>query len=88
LSNPDRKIALHVLNHSLETPANVQRTIRFALARVQYFSRQLPVAWRQAIRIDDRGQSIDDSTRAHIKAAFPPDIVFFFTEPYPKWLTT
>jgi hypothetical protein len=87
-SNPDRRIALHVLNVSLEDPPSVDRVIRFTRARWHFFSKQLPQGWRQAVRFDDRGQSLSDSVRTRIKASFPPDSVSFFTEPYPPWLTT
>jgi hypothetical protein len=88
LLNPDHGIALHVLNLSLESSENVRRAIRFALARVRYYEKQLPAGWRQAIRLDDRGQQIGESTREQIKRAFSADCVSFFTEPNPKWLTT
>lgn len=69
LTNESNRLALHVINHDLESPANVQRTLRFLAARSRWFARHLPAGWRQQVVVDDRGQEPAPGAREALRGA-------------------
>ncbi len=69
LSDSNRRVAAHVLNHSLCRPQDVARTIRFVKARIRWFGRQLPPGFGQLVIFDDRGQAISEKTREQLRLA-------------------
>jgi len=77
--NDQRRLALHILNHHIETSASLERTLRFAAGRVQWFSKQLPEGFQQVVLFDDRGQSVPVGTKREIAsrlAASGADVLF------------
>lgn len=62
--NDERGIAVHVFNHSLETPFAIRQNLRFAAGRALWFQRQLPKGLRQVMLFDDRGQAVDPSVKS------------------------
>jgi hypothetical protein len=61
---------IHVANADLADAANVARLVRVLAARVKYFRRLLPPELgAQWIRLDDRGQPLEDAARARLRSA-------------------
>ena len=82
-----RKLALHIFNHDLETPRSVDRTIRFAAGRIEWLRRNLPAGFKQIVAFDDRGQRVGNDQRTRLKALAGDDVeVAFFTEGFPGGL--
>lgn len=65
--NNEDNIAVHVFNHLLEGKENLVNSNSFIIARLNWYARHLPAGCIQIIKIDDRGQNIDRSTRNFIK---------------------
>ena len=86
--NDERRLAVHVLNHDLETARSVDRTIRFAVGRVAWSRRQLPAGSRQLVAFDDRGQSVSGETRTRLREALTAAgaDAAFFSEGFPNGL--
>ena len=82
----DKRQAVHVLNHDLQSRAAVERNVRFAKARLQWFKRQLPKGYSQHLMFDDRGQQVSPADRAALRSRLGPaaDGVRFFSESVPK----
>lgn len=64
-----QRLAVHVVNHRLDSEENVARTIRFVRARVRHHAPHLPPGTSQLVHYDDRGQSIPESTRERLRQA-------------------
>ena len=56
----------YVYNHDLSSMEKVERTIRFIVGRLNYYDRHLPPNPFHEIRIDIRGQNIDNSICGYI----------------------
>ena len=86
LSSDEHGIAMHVLNHNLESRVAVERTIRFTKARVRWFSGQLPADFQQWVVLDDRGQGVSVDERETLRSELSPIVakLAFFTEGLPK----
>lgn len=84
--NDDRRIGLHVFNNRLDTDDCVKRSIRFALARLRWFERQLPGGYAQWVAFDDRGQQLSDATRETLVAALSlkAERIAFWTTGLPR----
>jgi len=59
----EQKLAVHAVNHNLESDENVERTLRFLRARMRHHSPHLPQGSSQLVHYDDRGQSLTDGRR-------------------------
>jgi hypothetical protein len=75
LYSSERKLAVHVFNHDLTSEEAVRKSLRFAIARVRWFSKQLPEGTMQAIRFDDRGQALANTARETIKSVLASYLV-------------
>ncbi|MBP8033680.1 MAG: hypothetical protein KAZ71_03720 [Bacteroidia bacterium] len=53
---------LYVYNHDLSSSEKIDRTIRFIIGRLNYYDNHLPENPRHQIKIDIRGQSINNET--------------------------
>ncbi|HEY5772291.1 MAG TPA: hypothetical protein VIS75_06660 [Chitinophagaceae bacterium] len=58
---------VYVYNHDLSSPDKIDRTIRFIVGRLNYYDTQLPKNPIHLIKIDARGQQINDLTCDYIK---------------------
>ncbi|HVJ21524.1 MAG TPA: hypothetical protein VM686_39205 [Polyangiaceae bacterium] len=83
-----QRLAVHVVNHSLESAENRQRTVRFLRARVAHYVIQLPLGWTQVLMLDDRAQAVSPRDRAELQAALAPTKVTFLSESRPGWPST
>lgn len=63
----ERKLAVHIVNHLLESPDNVARTVRFLRARARHHGPHLPAGTTQLVHIDDRGQTLTAATRSALR---------------------
>jgi hypothetical protein len=61
-SNINENEYTYVFNHKLSTPAEVDRTIRFVVGRLRFYDKHLPNNPRHLVKIDARGQEIDQNT--------------------------
>lgn len=52
----------YVFNHDLTSAEKIDRTVRFIVGRLQYYDLHLPPNPRLVVKIDARGQSINDAT--------------------------
>jgi hypothetical protein len=75
LFNKGANTAIHVFNHDLVSPGSVERNVRFAIGRVQWFKKHLPAGCTQGVVFDDRGQRISNEARAAIRTALAPFVV-------------
>ena len=53
---------LYIYNHDLSSIDKVDRTVRYIVGRLHYYDKHLPINPRHQIKIDIRGQEIDDVT--------------------------
>jgi hypothetical protein len=51
----------YVFNHSLSSPAEVNRTIRFVVGRLLFYDHHLPPHSVHHVKIDARGQSLEQN---------------------------
>lgn len=58
-SNVENNTFTYVFNHKLSSTAEIDRTIRFVVGRLQFYDNHLPANPRHDVRVDARGQSID-----------------------------
>lgn len=56
----------YIFNHQISTPTEVDRTIRFVVGRITFCERHLPANPTHDIKIDSRGQNVDDTIVEHI----------------------
>ncbi|WP_343304133.1 hypothetical protein AAHN97_21410 [Chitinophaga niabensis] len=74
---------IHVYNHDLSSTEKVDRTIRFITGRLLHYDLHLPPDPIHIIKIDARGQQIDDSTdqriEQEIKAKYSRPEALFIT---------
>jgi len=70
----EKNAAVHIFNHALGTPEGAERAIRFALARLRYFSTRVPQGGTQEIWFDDREQTIPDDLRKKVRDALTPHV--------------
>lgn len=79
LYSEQKKSCIHIFNHLLEGQANIDRCIRFAIGRLEWYKTVLPVDCKQEVIFDDRGQEITDSDREYVELrlkAFANEINF------------
>ena len=62
----DKNVFIYIFNHQLSTPAEVDRTIRFIVGRLLFYDKHLPPNPTHDIKIDARGQNVDQNTVGHI----------------------
>ena len=62
----EKNSAVHVFNHCLIDEASVDRTIKFAIGRIEWYKNFLPDGCAHEVVFDDRGQDIDDNVRNRI----------------------
>lgn len=60
-------VCTHIYNHDLTSSEKVDRTIRFILGRLSYYDNHLPKDSIHSIKIDVRGQQINDLVCNQIK---------------------
>lgn len=65
-ANLTKNVFKYVFNHKLSTPAEVDRTVRFILGRLLFYDKHLPADPKHDVKIDARGQNLDQSTVDHI----------------------
>ena len=65
--NDDAKSAVHIFQHDLTTPERVERTIRFAQARLACCAIKLP-GFTQEVWYDEREQKVEAPSKEKIKA--------------------
>jgi len=65
--NDDAKSAVHIFNHDLTTPERVERTIRFAQARLACCAIKMP-GFTQEVWYDEREQKVEAPSKEKIKA--------------------
>jgi hypothetical protein len=75
-----RRMAVHVVNHELESAENVRRTLRFVRARIRHHAPHLPPGSAQVVNFDDRGQALTDETRDSLRTLADVAQVAFTTE--------
>lgn len=63
LYNKNTNTVVHVFNHCLMDKESIDRSIKFAIGRIEWFSNYLSLDCRHEVMIDDRGQAIDDNVR-------------------------
>ena len=78
--NREHNEAAVVVNHVLDSPDAVARTIRFVRGRIAHHARYLPGGARFRIFIEDRGGDIDRAVRDELVAAFAPSPVALMSE--------
>lgn len=66
-ANTDRNEFVYIYNHDVSSSQNIDRTIRFIIGRLNYYDTQLPKDCKHLIKIDVRGQQINDTACAQIK---------------------
>ena len=66
----------HVMNHELSTSEGVDRTLRFAKARLRWFRRHLPAGAAQVVWLDDRGQDLAAGNRDRLRTALDGAVGF------------
>jgi len=64
--NKEKNSAVHVFNHCLVDEESVERSIKFAIGRIEWYKEFLPDGCDHEVVFDDRGQDIDDSVRNKI----------------------
>jgi hypothetical protein len=69
LASADIEVAVHVINHALEQPADLARNIRFLRARIAHFRLHLPAGWVQWVIFDDRGQAVSPASKQALSSA-------------------
>ncbi|HEY3448186.1 MAG TPA: hypothetical protein VGK67_17655 [Myxococcales bacterium] len=70
-------VAVHVVNHNFAVRENEALTVRFVCARMRHYKMHLPPEVRQAVHVDDRGQSLGADQSARIRAAFEKEGAVF-----------
>ncbi len=65
--NDEAKSAVHIFNHELSTPERVERTIRFAQARVAWCEKKMP-GFAQEVWYDEREQKVEAGSKEKIKS--------------------
>ena len=66
-ANIDKNEFVYVYNHDLSSPDKVDRTIRFIIGRLKYYDTHLPNNPKHIIKIDARGQQINNLICDQIK---------------------
>lgn len=61
--NREKNSAVHIFNHCLLDEDNINRAIKFAIGRIEWYKNFLPQGCSHEVVFDDRGQDIDDSVR-------------------------
>ncbi len=79
-SNEQLGTLAHVFNHDLQNAANIERAIRFAAGRINWYNACLKNAFpHHWIVFDDIGQDISADTRKHIRKklkSYAAEIIF------------
>jgi len=63
LFNREKNSVVHIFNHCLLDWGNINRAIKFAVGRIEWYKDFLPQDCKHEVVFDDRGQDIDDSVR-------------------------
>jgi len=81
-ANEEKNAATHILIHNISTPERADRSVRFALARVQWFAKKMPPGGTQEVWFDDREQQVPDAIRKSMKERVTPHVagLMFFSE--------
>jgi hypothetical protein len=77
--NDEGKTATHIFNHDLTTPDRVERSIRFAQARLAWCSRKMP-GFSQEVWYDEREQKVAPESKAKIKSEVKAAGLMFMSE--------
>lgn len=64
--NGQKNSVVHIFNHSLLGDDNINRSIKFAIGRIKWYSTYLPKGCSHEVVFDDRGQNINDGVRKQI----------------------
>jgi hypothetical protein len=73
-------MAVHAVNHDLDSVENVGRTVRFLRARIRHHAPHLPAGSVQLVHFDDRGQTLTSDTRDALRALSEVAQIAFTTE--------
>jgi hypothetical protein len=65
-ANLAENVFTYVFNHKLSTLAEVDRTVRFIVGRLFFYDKHLPANPKHEVKIDARGQNLNQSTVDHI----------------------
>lgn len=65
-TNLDKNVFTYVFNHRLSSPEEVDRTVRFIVGRLLFYEKHLPANPKHSVKIDARGQNVDQSIKALI----------------------
>ncbi|HZE96321.1 MAG TPA: hypothetical protein VE981_04810 [Planctomycetota bacterium] len=81
-ANEEKNAATHILAHNLSTPERADRSVRFALGRVQWFAVKMPPGGTQEVWFDDREQQVPADVRKSVKDRVTPAVagLLFFSE--------
>ena len=81
-ASEEKNQATHILVHDLTSADKAERSMRFALARVRWFSAKMPPGGTQEVWFDDRGQTVPAGVRETIRKALTPPVagIMFFSE--------
>lgn len=66
-ANLSKNEFVYIYNHDISTADKVDRTIRFIIGRLNYYDTHLPSNPIHLIKIDTRGQQINDSTGDYLR---------------------
>lgn len=62
----EKNLFVYVFNHDLSSNVHIDRSIRFIVGRLLFYDQHLPEKAKHEIKLDIRGQNIDQSTIAYI----------------------
>ena len=70
---------VHVFNHWLQDPQSVDRAVRFAIGRIDWYNNYFMQSFIHEVVFDDVGQKVEKSTQEYISKrlmAYAKDVVF------------
>ena len=65
-ANIEENLFTYVFNHDLSSKAHIDRTIRFIVGRLCFYDQHLPENAKHEIKLDIRGQYLDQATVTYI----------------------
>jgi len=77
--NDEGKTATHIFSHDLTTAERVDRSIRFAQARLAWCARKMP-GFSQEVWYDEREQKVAPESKQRIKAEVKAGGLMFMSE--------
>ena len=77
--NDEGKTATHIFSHDLTTAERVDRSIRFAQARLAWCARKMP-GFSQEVWYDEREQKVAPESKQKIKAEVKAAGLMFMSE--------